>query len=164
MHMIQLFKIQITFCFYAILVSVVIFFSYVYKTKNKCLLSEHRCDLKSNIEDKIPCRYCVTIYINFPHYLALSQAASVPMHTVWHWRYSVGARSLPLKVAPILRSVSTDFHLQSRRDSDCQMSALSRHGDCSWSGARASAIISSKCLTVLLHELKKCPARNFVVA
>ena len=44
------------------------------------------------------------------------------MHTGWRWRYSVGARPLPLKVAPIQRSVTTDFHLQSRRDSDCQMS------------------------------------------
>ena len=29
-----------------------------------------------------------------------------------------------LKVAPIQRSVTTDFHPQSRRDSDCQMSEL----------------------------------------
>ena len=40
------------------------------------------------------------------------------MHTGWRWRY----RPLPLKVAPIQRSVTTDLHLQSRRDSDCQMS------------------------------------------
>ena len=46
------------------------------------------------------------------------------MHTGWRWRYSVGARPLPLKVAPIQRSVTTDFHLQSRRDGDCQMSEL----------------------------------------
>ena len=46
------------------------------------------------------------------------------MHTGWRWRYSVGARPLPLKVAPIQRSVTTDFHLQSRRDSDCQMSEI----------------------------------------
>ena len=46
------------------------------------------------------------------------------MHTGWRWRYSVGARPLPLKVAPIQRSVTSDFHLQSRRDSDCQMSEL----------------------------------------
>ena len=35
-----------------------------------------------------------------------------------------GARPLPLKVAPTQRSMTTDFHLQSRRDSDCQMSEL----------------------------------------
>ena len=46
------------------------------------------------------------------------------MHTGWRWRYSVGARPLPLKVAPIQRSVTIDFYLQSRRDSDCQMSEL----------------------------------------
>ena len=46
------------------------------------------------------------------------------MHIGWRWRYSVGARPLPLKVAPIQRSVTTDFHLQSRRDSDCQLSEL----------------------------------------
>ena len=40
--------------------------------KNKCLLSKHRCDLKSHIEDQIPCRYRVTIYVNFPHYISLS--------------------------------------------------------------------------------------------
>ena len=44
------------------------------------------------------------------------------MHTGWRWRYSVGGRPLPLKVAPIQRSVTIDFHLQSWRDSDCQMS------------------------------------------
>ena len=40
--------------------------------KNKCLLSKHRCDLKSHIENQIPCRYRVTIYVNFPHYISLS--------------------------------------------------------------------------------------------
>ena len=92
--------------------------------KNKCLLSEHRCHLKSHIQDKIPRCYRVTIHLNFPHYLSLSLAASEPVHTVWRWRYSVGARSLPLKVAPIQWSMTTDFHLQSRRDNDCQMSEL----------------------------------------
>ena len=46
------------------------------------------------------------------------------MCTGWRWRYSVGARPLPVKVAPIQRSVNAHFHLQSRRDSDCQMSEL----------------------------------------
>ena len=41
------------------------------RKKNKCLLSKHRCDLKSHIEDQIPCRYRVTIYVNFPHYISL---------------------------------------------------------------------------------------------
>ena len=32
-----------------------------------------------------------------------------------------GQEPLPLKVAPIQPSVTAAFHLQSRRDSDCQM-------------------------------------------
>ena len=39
----------------------------------------------------------------------------------WPWRYPVGQEPLPLKVAPIQPSVTAAFHLQSRRDSDCQM-------------------------------------------
>ena len=58
-------------------------------------------------------------HLNFPHYLSLSLAASETVHTGWCWQYSVGARLLPLKVAPIQRSVTTDFHLQLQRDNDC---------------------------------------------
>ena len=36
-----------------------------------------------------------------------------------------GQEPLPLKVAPIQPRVTTTFHLQSRRDSDCQMWELS---------------------------------------
>ena len=76
------------------------------------------------IEDKISCRFRVIIYLNFPHYISLSLTASEPVCTGWRRRYSVGARPLPVKVAPIQRSVTARFHLQSRRDSDCQMSEL----------------------------------------
>ena len=34
-----------------------VFFQTFHKKKNKCLLSEHRCDLKCRIEEKIPCRH-----------------------------------------------------------------------------------------------------------
>ena len=44
----------------------------------------------------------------------------------WPWRYPVGQEPLPLKVAPIQSSVTAAFHLQSRRDSDCQMWELGR--------------------------------------
>ena len=37
-----------------------------------------------------------------------------------------GQEPLPLKVAPIQPSVTAAFHLQSRRDSDCQMWELDR--------------------------------------
>ena len=49
-------------------------------------------------------------------------ALSIFSSAGWRWRYPVGGQEpLPLKVAPIQPSVTAAFHLQSRRDSDCQM-------------------------------------------
>ena len=41
-----------------------------------------------------------------------------------------GQESLPLKVAPIQPSVTTALHLQSRRDSDCQLGEFTDGYEC----------------------------------
>ena len=75
------------------------------------------------------------------------------MHTGWRWRHSVGARPLPLKVAPIQRSVTIDFHLQSRRDSDCQMSELAKVYD--WLAVNKLSLNVSKTKYVIFHTINK---------
>ena len=69
------------------------------------------------------CRCSAAIYVNFPHHLYYHR----PFHNSLHrvalavLRGGQGSCLLPLKVAPTQPSVTAAFHLQSRRDSDCQM-------------------------------------------
>ena len=68
------------------------------------------------------CCYSAAFHINCPHHLCSCRsfrnrlcAQGGAGGTPW------GQEPLPLKVAPTQPSVTAAFHLQSRRDSDCQM-------------------------------------------
>ena len=72
--------------------------------------------LKILLQKKIKCCYNAAIHVNFPCHLYSHWSARVAMAVT-----RGGQEPLPLKVAPIQPSVTAAFHLQSRRDSDCQM-------------------------------------------
>ena len=77
------------------------------------------------------CSCSAAIYVNFPYHLC-------SLRPLLNYRYlhkvalavlRGGQELLPLKVAPIQPSVTAAFHLQSRRDSDCQMWELGLNVD-----------------------------------
>ena len=95
----------------------------------KWLFYNNTFEIKKLSYRKMQCCCSTAIYVIFPHHLDyVFIGRSKILCTGWRWRYSVGGQELlPLKVAPIQPSVTAAFHLQSRRDSDCQMWELQPH-------------------------------------
>ena len=70
---------------------------------------------------KMQCRCSATMYVNFPYHLCSHRPLLNYLHKVALVVLRGGQELLPLKIAPIQPSVTAAFHLQSRRDSDCQI-------------------------------------------
>ena len=64
-------------------------------------------------------------------FMFLSVVPESSVRTGWRG----GQEPLPLKVAPNQPSVTPAFHLQSRRDSDCQMWEIALQSSCRWFGS-----------------------------
>ena len=79
-------------------------------------------------------------YVNFPHHLCSHPLLRNSLHMVSLAVLRGGQELLPLKVAPIQPSVTAAFHLQSWRDSDCQMWELGRD-----TGSRPHQWLAAKC-------------------
>ena len=115
-----------------------------FRKKKYLLIIRTQLGSKIFLQKKIKCCYNAVIHVNFPHRLYSIGRLAMPVPRG-------GQEPLPLKVAPIQPSVTAAFHLQSRRDSDCQMWEIShiRH-----SRAGRTLLRSSKeCgrLWMLLH-------------
>ena len=82
---------------------------------------------KNHFKEKIQCCYSATIHVNFLHHLCSHIIGPYGILCAHSVALVVGLQeSLPLKVAPIQPSVTAAFHLQSWKDSDCQMWELLR--------------------------------------